>query len=69
VDLEIESAENAVDALGTFRGQARVILSYHNYDGTPSPEVVLRRMLKIPADGYRLSPPPASRPTITVCWR
>ena len=30
------------------------MLSYHNYDGTPSPESILRRMLRIPADGYKI---------------
>src|ERR1700693_372934 len=39
VDIEIESAENAASGLEAFRGQARLILSYHNYEGTPSPEV------------------------------
>jgi 3-dehydroquinate dehydratase/shikimate dehydrogenase len=54
VDLEIESAENLAARLDTFRGKARLILSYHNYDGTPSPEVVLRRMMRIPADAYKI---------------
>jgi 3-dehydroquinate dehydratase/shikimate dehydrogenase len=54
VDLEIESAENVAENLGTFRGQARLIVSYHNYEGTPSPENVLRRMLRVPADGYKV---------------
>ena len=54
VDIEIESAENAVPRLETLRGKGRLILSYHNYDGTPSPEAVLRRMLRIPADGYKI---------------
>jgi len=54
VDLEIESAENLAARLDTFRGKARLILSYHNYDGTPSPEVVLRRMARIPADAYKI---------------
>ena len=30
------------------------MLSYHNYDGTPPPESMLRRMLRIPADGYKI---------------
>ena len=54
VDLEIESAENAGEGLANLRGQARLILSYHNYEGTPSPELVLRRMLRIPSDGYKI---------------
>jgi 3-dehydroquinate dehydratase / shikimate dehydrogenase len=54
VDIEIESAENVSAHLDMFRGRARVILSYHNYDGTPSPEVVLRRMTRISADAYKI---------------
>ena len=47
VDIEIESAENAVPRLEMLRGKGMLMLSYHNYDGTPSPEVVLRRMLRM----------------------
>ncbi|MBZ5611783.1 MAG: shikimate dehydrogenase [Acidobacteriia bacterium] len=54
VDVEIESAENAQARLDTFRGRAQLILSYHNYDGTPSPESILRRMLRVPADAYKV---------------
>jgi len=54
VDVEIESAESVQARLETLRGKARLIISYHNYDGTPSPEAVLRRMLRIPADGYKI---------------
>ena len=36
------------------RGKGQLILSYHNYDGTPSPETIVRRMLRIPADGYKI---------------
>jgi 3-dehydroquinate dehydratase/shikimate dehydrogenase len=54
VDIEIESAENAGPRLEALRGKGKLMLSYHNYDGTPSPEVVLRRMLRIPADGYKI---------------
>ena len=54
VDVEIESAENAVPRLEALRGKGQLVLSYHNYDGTPSPETVVRRMLRIPADGYKI---------------
>ena len=54
VDVEIESAENALPLLDGLRGKGRLLLSYHNYDGTPSPESVLRRMVRIPADGYKI---------------
>jgi 3-dehydroquinate dehydratase / shikimate dehydrogenase len=54
VDVEIESAENAADRLDSLRNNARLILSYHNYEGTPSPDAVLRRMLRVPADAYKI---------------
>ena len=54
VDVEIESAENAIPRLEALRGKGQLILSYHNYDGTPSPETIVRRMLRIPADGYKI---------------
>src|SRR5579864_8353192 len=54
VDIEIESAENVAARLDSFRGKGMLILSYHNYDGTPSPETLLRRMMRIPADGYKI---------------
>lgn len=54
VDIEIESAENAGSRLDAFQGRAWVVLSYHNYDGTPSMEPVLRRMLRVSADAYKV---------------
>jgi 3-dehydroquinate dehydratase / shikimate dehydrogenase len=54
VDIEIESAENCIDILGTLRSRARLVISYHNYGGTPPLDSVMRRMLKIPADGYKI---------------
>ena len=54
VDVEIESAENAKPRVAALRGLATVIVSYHNYEGTPPVEPVLKRMMKIPADGYKL---------------
>jgi 3-dehydroquinate dehydratase / shikimate dehydrogenase len=54
VDVEIESAENVGDRLDSLRSNARLILSYHNYEGTPSPDAVLRRMLRVPADAYKI---------------
>lgn len=54
VDVEIESAEQAPARLDALRGLTYVILSYHNYQGTPSTEAVLRRMLRIPADAYKI---------------
>jgi len=54
VDIEVESAENALPRLEPLRGKGQVMLSYHNYDGTPSPEAILRRMLRVSADGYKI---------------
>lgn len=54
VDVEIESAEVAGAKLEIFHGRAHVILSYHNFEGTPAMDVVLGRMTRIPADAYKL---------------
>ena len=54
VDIEIESAENAIPGLEALRSKGSLILSFHNYSGTPSVEPVLRRMMRIPADAYKL---------------
>ena len=54
VDIEIESAENCVDRLEALRARARVVISYHNYGGTPPLDAVMRRMVRIPADGYKI---------------
>lgn len=54
VDIEVESAENIQHKLDGLRGRAWLVLSYHNYGGTPSLDTVLRRMLRIPADAYKL---------------
>ena len=54
VDIEIETAEAAPAKLDPFRGRARLVISYHNFEGTPAMEAVLRRMLRIPADAYKI---------------
>ena len=54
VDIEIESAERAPERLDLFRGRASVVLSYHNFEGTPAMEATLRRLERIPADVYKL---------------
>ena len=54
IDIEIETAESAKLKVAALRSKATVIISYHNYDGTPAVDPVLRRMMKIPADGYKL---------------
>ncbi len=54
VDLEIESAESGIVALDALRGGAALIVSYHNYDGTPALEPVIRRMHRVPAAAYKI---------------
>jgi 3-dehydroquinate dehydratase / shikimate dehydrogenase len=54
VDVEIQSAEAAPSRLSLFRGRARLIISYHNYEATPPLEALLSRMTRIPADGYKV---------------
>jgi 3-dehydroquinate dehydratase/shikimate dehydrogenase len=55
VDVEIETAENCVEKLPRLRTGSYLLLSYHNYGGTPPRlDTVLRRMTRIPADGYKL---------------
>ncbi|HEY9140373.1 MAG TPA: type I 3-dehydroquinate dehydratase, partial [Bryobacteraceae bacterium] len=54
VDVEIESAEAAHERLHQFRGRAQVIVSYHNYEATPALDIVVARMMRVPADGYKI---------------
>jgi 3-dehydroquinate dehydratase/shikimate dehydrogenase len=54
VDVEIETAEAAPEKLSALRGRAQLIVSYHNYDGTPTVDTVLARLARIPADAYKL---------------
>jgi 3-dehydroquinate dehydratase/shikimate dehydrogenase len=54
VDVEIQSAEAAPSKLSLFRGRARLIISYHNYEATPPLDALLSRMSRIPADGYKI---------------
>jgi len=54
VDIEIESAETAVAKLEPLRNKCFLIVSYHNYDGTPPIDALVKRMTKIPADAYKV---------------
>jgi len=55
VDVEIESAENCVERLAQLRTGCQLLISYHNYGGTPPRlDSVLRRMTRVPADGYKV---------------
>jgi len=54
VDVEIESAEAAPAKLSLFRGRARLIVSYHNYEATPQLDTLVNRLMRIPADAYKI---------------
>jgi 3-dehydroquinate dehydratase/shikimate dehydrogenase len=54
VDIELESAENCAERLESLRARAYLLISYHNYGGTPPLDSVMRRMTRIPADGYKV---------------
>lgn len=54
IDVEIESAEAAVEKIGLLNSHVQLVLSYHNYEGTPQLEQVLRRMTRIPASAYKI---------------
>jgi 3-dehydroquinate dehydratase/shikimate dehydrogenase len=54
VDLEIESAEKAKQAAAALRKRVPLIVSYHNFTNTPALNAVSRRMLRIPADAYKI---------------
>lgn len=54
VDIEIETAEACQDKLGYFRGRVTVIVSYHNFEATPPMDTVVNRVMKVPADAYKM---------------
>lgn len=54
VDVEIETAENVAAHLDELRSKALLIVSYHNFGGTPALDSLVRRMGRIPADGYKI---------------
>ncbi len=55
VDLEIETAEKAKPAAADLRALAQLMVSYHNFQNTPSLEAVMRRLSKVPADIYKIA--------------
>lgn len=55
LDLEIESAERAQSALPALRDSAALVVSYHDFESTPMLPVILRRLERIPADGYKIA--------------
>jgi 3-dehydroquinate dehydratase/shikimate dehydrogenase len=54
VDIEIESAEMPRAHREFIEGRALLVVSYHNYDGTPALDPLIRRMLKVQADAYKI---------------
>jgi 3-dehydroquinate dehydratase/shikimate dehydrogenase len=54
VDLEIESAEKAREAAASLRKRASLIVSYHNFTNTPALSAISRRVMRIPADAYKI---------------
>ncbi|WP_321476588.1 shikimate dehydrogenase [uncultured Paludibaculum sp.] len=54
VDVEIESAETPMAHMSLLEGRAQVIVSYHNFEGTPAMDPIMRRMLKVPAAAYKI---------------
>jgi 3-dehydroquinate dehydratase/shikimate dehydrogenase len=54
IDVEIETAEVAQDRLSLFRARTQVIVSYHNFEATPPMDTVLNRVMRVPADAYKV---------------
>jgi 3-dehydroquinate dehydratase/shikimate dehydrogenase len=54
IDIEIETAEATPERLGHFRGRTHVLVSYHNFEATPPMDTVVNRVLRVPADAYKI---------------
>ena len=55
VDLEIQSAlKSKTDAIARLRSRSRLILSFHDFRATRNLDETLGKMLKIPADFYKV---------------
>jgi 3-dehydroquinate dehydratase/shikimate dehydrogenase len=54
VDVEIETAESVAAHLDDLRAKAMLVLSYHNFGGTPALDTLVRRMSRISADAYKI---------------
>ena len=55
VDLEIQSAlKSKPDAIARLRSRARLILSFHDFRATRNLDETLEKMLKVPADFYKV---------------
>ncbi|MBC8166216.1 MAG: shikimate dehydrogenase [Bryobacteraceae bacterium] len=54
IDLEIESAEHVPAQLADFRARTCLVISWHNFEGTPAMAGILRRMAKAEPDICKL---------------
>jgi len=54
VDVEIESAEVTLPAMAEFRQRTCLVVSYHNFETTPSMTAVMKRMTKVQADIWKV---------------
>lgn len=54
VDVEIETAEAAQIKVAALRENAKLIVSWHNFECTPPLDPVLRRLARVPADAYKI---------------
>src|SRR5208282_5984241 len=55
VDLELQSAlKSKPEAIARLRGRAGLILSFHDFRATHNLDQTLEKMLKIPADFYKV---------------
>ena len=55
VDLEIESAECAKSTLLSFHNSTPLLVSYHNFESTPTLEPILRRLQRTSGDVYKIA--------------
>jgi 3-dehydroquinate dehydratase/shikimate dehydrogenase len=55
LDLEIETAEQAMPDLARLREAAPLCLSYHNFESTPALPPILKRLLRLPADAHKIA--------------
>lgn len=54
IDLEIESAEKALGTLPVLRECTPVVVSYHNFKNTPTLDLIRKRIVRVPADVYKV---------------
>jgi len=54
IDVEIETAEMAAERMAQFRSRVLVVVSYHNFEATPPLDNTVGRVLRVPADVYKI---------------